>query len=348
MKFFKVALYLTCVCLWSLATTAICQSSASLRQETHFIAASVGETVTVQCFLEDDIPTLFYWYKQSLGQEPRLISTFYIKIKRETFQQDFEKEGRFKLDTGLNKHHLIIMDLKISDSAMYYCCSGYVYLFTFGYGTFVSVKDSGTNVQASVSQSPSQTVQSGDSVTLNCTVHTGSCLGEHSVYWFRDSGGSQPGLIYTQGGSNDQCGRKNDRQTQTCEYNLPMKSLSVSHTGTYYCAVASCGHILFGNGTHIKHMVSKSNSTVHFLSGALVFTTILLIVLAFSVLTIYNRKKCHCKESQITSTTDITPEAGQQDASDLHYAALRQIKGNRSRREPTNIVDDCVYTAVRR
>lgn len=85
--------------------------------------------------------------------------------------------------------------------------------------------------------------------------------------------------------------------------------------------------------------VSKSNSTVHFLSGALVFTTILLIVLAFSVLTIYNRKKCHCKgnsffsflfkperyycfvsqmtifylhfetESQIISTTDITPEA---------------------------------------
>lgn len=41
--------------------------------------------------------------------------------------------------------------------------------------------------------------------------------------------------------------------------------------------------------------VSKSNSAVHFLSGALVFTTILLIVLVFSVLTIYNRKKCHCK-----------------------------------------------------
>ncbi|XP_075890136.1 uncharacterized protein LOC142893446 isoform X2 [Nelusetta ayraudi] len=344
MKFLKVALYLTCVCLWSLA---ICQTPASPRQEIHFISASVGGTVTIQCLLEHDISTLFYWYKQSLGQEPRLISTFYEQNENGTFHQDFEKEGRFKLDTGLNKHHLIIKNLEISDSATYYCCSGYVYMLTFKHGTFVSVKDSGTNVQASVSQSPSQTVQSGDSVTLNCTVHTGDCLGEHSVYWFRDSGGSQPGLIYTQGGSNDQCGRKNDRQTQTCEYNLPMKSLSVSHTGTYYCAIASCGHILFGNGTRVDIKDDKSDSIVYVLIGALTFTTILLVVLAYSVLKIYKRKKCHCKDSQIVSASDITPEANQQIGDDLHYAAVREQKVKSSRRLRVESGNDSVYASVR-
>lgn len=35
-----------------------------------------------------------------------------------------------------------------------------------------------------------------------------------------------------------------------------------------------------------------------------------------------------------------------QDAVDLHYAALRPMKGTRLRREPTSIVNDCVYAAV--
>uniref|UniRef100_A0A3B4YHW9 Ig-like domain-containing protein n=1 Tax=Seriola lalandi dorsalis TaxID=1841481 RepID=A0A3B4YHW9_SERLL len=105
--------------------------------------------------------------------------------------------------------------------------------------------------QALVHQSGSETIQPGGSVTLSCTVHTGTCDGEHSVYWFKDSEESHPGLIYTHGDRNDQCERKPETQTQTCVYNLPMENLNRSHAGTYYCAVASCGHILFGNGTKL-------------------------------------------------------------------------------------------------
>ncbi len=59
------------------------------------------------------------------------------------------------------------------------------------------------------------------------------------------------GFVYTHGDSNDQCERKPNTQTNTCIYNLPMKNLNLSHAGTYYCAVASCGHIVFGNGTQL-------------------------------------------------------------------------------------------------
>uniref|UniRef100_A0A3P9MF99 Ig-like domain-containing protein n=1 Tax=Oryzias latipes TaxID=8090 RepID=A0A3P9MF99_ORYLA len=106
-------------------------------------------------------------------------------------------------------------------------------------------------IQASVDQSSSENIHAGDSVTLNCTVHTGSCDEEHRVYWFKDSEDSHPGLIYTHGGRNDQCERKNNTQTHSCVYKLSIKNLTESHAGIYYCAVVSCGHILFGNGTKL-------------------------------------------------------------------------------------------------
>ncbi|KAJ8337701.1 hypothetical protein SKAU_G00366670 [Synaphobranchus kaupii] len=36
-----------------------------------------------------------------------------------------------------------------------------------------------------------------------------------------------------------------------CVYNFPKRNLSLSDAGTYYCAVATCGEILFGNGTKL-------------------------------------------------------------------------------------------------
>ncbi|KAM9335612.1 titin-like [Symphorus nematophorus] len=199
----------------------------------------------------DDVTVLFYWYKQTLGQKPKLVSTFYRHNDNSTFHDEFRNNPRFSLDTANIKYDLKISDLQISDSATYYCVGSNFLDFQFCDGITVIVKGSGLNITVFVNQSASESVQPGGSVTLSCTVHTGTCDGEHSVYWFKDSEESHPGLIYTHGGRNDQCERKPDTQTHTCVYNLPMKSLSLSHAGTYYCAVASCGHILFGNGTNL-------------------------------------------------------------------------------------------------
>ena len=227
------------------------KTSSAIYQESSFVSATTGENLTLRCFYRDNVAARFYWYKQPLGQKPQLMSTYYKYERNGIFHNEFQNNPRFTLYTEIHQNHLRMTDLRIADTATYYCASSYSYNFEFAQGTFVSVKGSGLNVPALLNQSASETVQPGGSVTLNCTVHTGTCDGEHSVYWFKHSQESHPGLIYTHGGRNDQCERKDNTQTHTCVYNLPMKSLNLSHAGTYYCAVASCGHILFGDGTKL-------------------------------------------------------------------------------------------------
>ncbi|KAJ8008362.1 hypothetical protein DPEC_G00104040 [Dallia pectoralis] len=146
-------------------------------------------------------------------------------------------------------------NLRLSDAGTYYCAVVSCGEILFGNGTKLEVKGLESESKSVLQQPVSESVQPGDSVTLNCTINTGTCAGDHSVYWFRhDSGESHPGIIYTHGDRSGQC--KNSTETgsptQSCVYNLPKRNLSLSDAGTYYCAVVSCGEILFGNGTNLE------------------------------------------------------------------------------------------------
>ncbi|XP_076581221.1 immunoglobulin kappa light chain-like [Chaetodon auriga] len=342
-----LALCVTCLFLGRMADMTALNPSSSL----HFMSVSVGENVTLECSYEDSKTIMLYWYKQTLGQKPQLVSQFYKHDKRDALNGEFKDDPRFELLTTTGKHHLKISNVQISDSATYHCIRGYSYLYEFLGGTVIHVKGSGVNIPTLVHQSASETIQPGGSMTLNCTVQTGTCDGEHSVYWFKNSEESHPGLIYTHGGRNDQCERKPNIQTHTCVYNLPMKSLNLSHDGTYYCAVASCGHILFGKGTKLDFKDEAdflSLTLVCFLSGALAFTTILVVLLAFAAYRMYKTTSCQCTESQTRSSAAVTSNAeGYQDADNLHYAAVRTNKASRSTRQRDDTGSECVYSSVR-
>uniref|UniRef100_A0A671XXY4 Ig-like domain-containing protein n=1 Tax=Sparus aurata TaxID=8175 RepID=A0A671XXY4_SPAAU len=327
MLLIRLTVYVLCFFIFSSAhMTTLKQSLLD------FQSADVGANMTLLCSCQDDKTVMFHWYKQTVGETPALVSTFYKHNNKGNFHNEFKNTSRFSMDTENLQCYLRISDLRISDSATYYCVGTNLFdnVFEFCEGTTISVKGSGLNIPAWIHQSASEIIQPGGSVTLNCTVHTGTCDGEHSVYWFKHSQEAHPGLIYTHGGRNDQCERKDNIQTHTCVYNLPTKSLNLSHTGTYYCAVASCGHILFGNRTNgdLKDEVDSLVS-VYFLSAALTFTTVLVVLLALSL---YKMNKINC---QCTDTES------------LHYAALRAHKPNRSRRQRNNTDSECVYSSVK-
>ncbi|XP_056298671.1 uncharacterized protein LOC130211728 isoform X1 [Pseudoliparis swirei] len=347
--------------------------ASSVHQENSFLSVQTGENLTLKCFYSG-VEAKLYWYKETLGQKPRHISSSYKYDAKGTFSDEF-KNPRFTLDVGMSTNHLGITALQISDSATYYCASGFSSNLVFIEGITVSVRGSGVSVPVLVHQSASETIQPGGSVTLSCTVHTGTCDGEHSVYWFKDSEESHPGLIYTHGGRNDQCERKASTQkTHTCVYNLPMKSLNRSDAGTYYCAVASCGHMLFGDGTKLDFEEEvHSLVLVYFLSGALTFTSILSVVLVFSLCMVNKRNRGGCtgtvttilrldslysfivrgtflsfSESHARCPAPFTTNLeGEHNEDNIHYAVVREKKVNRPRRQRNSTEPECLYSDIK-
>uniref|UniRef100_A0A672QXE5 Uncharacterized LOC107603130 n=1 Tax=Sinocyclocheilus grahami TaxID=75366 RepID=A0A672QXE5_SINGR len=137
---------------------------------------------------------------------------------------------------------------KPSDSATYYCVVSSYYTIGMGAGTRLLVK----GIHIILQQSSIDKLHPGDSVSLQCSIFTESCAGEHSVYWFRQSLGESQGVLYTKGERNGQCENSTESQTQSCVYNLFKSNISHSDAGIYYCAVAACGEILFGKGTELN------------------------------------------------------------------------------------------------
>uniref|UniRef100_A0A3B1K8J5 Ig-like domain-containing protein n=1 Tax=Astyanax mexicanus TaxID=7994 RepID=A0A3B1K8J5_ASTMX len=211
----------------------------------------VGENISLTCNFTSLDATATAWFKQIPGEKPlRIVSAF--RAASVEFDNGFDKRGRFIALREANKFTLNITNAETSDSAIYYCSvAAYA---SIGLGTctvlrlfvcFLIQKKMNTALNNTLKQ---------------CSILTNRCSEDHSVYWFRHgSGESDPGIIFTHGNRSDQCKKSSETvsPTQSCIYKLPKNNLSLSDAGTYYCAVAACGEILFGNGTKLDFTGGK-------------------------------------------------------------------------------------------
>uniref|UniRef100_A0A4W5RH43 Novel immune-type receptor 9 n=1 Tax=Hucho hucho TaxID=62062 RepID=A0A4W5RH43_9TELE len=316
-------------------------NTAAQSSEMHLVTANVGETVTLHCFYKGNLALYFIWYKQTLGDNLQILSVFYKYNKNATFYHEFKGNTRFSVQSGEGINHLKISDMQLSDSATYYCGNSYANQVEFGEGAILIVKGSGSRHMTVLQQPVSESVQPGDSVTLNCTIHTQTCVGEHSVYWFRHgSVESLPGIIYTHGDRSDQCEKRSEAgsPTQSCVYNLSKRNLSLSDAGTYYCAVASCGEILFGNGTKLD--IQDLLLLVYCLGVFLTFCITIKICMKMFIL---NNNIWYYFPLPLYNCFSQA-----QDADNLHYVALNlSNKKNRSRRQRSNMEEETVYAGIR-
>ncbi|CAB1351635.1 unnamed protein product, partial [Coregonus sp. 'balchen'] len=274
-------------------------------------------------------------------------------MERDTvYSGDFNGTNRLNVKRGVDSFNLTISKTQLGDSATYYCGAIEVGKVKFGQGAVLIVKDLESNSMSVLQQPVSESVQPGDSVTLNCTIHTETCVGEHSVYWFRHgSGESRPGIIYTHGERSDQCAKSPEAgsPTQSCVYNLPKKKLSLSDAGTYYCAVASWGDTVWERD-QAGHSRADPLLLEYCLGVALAFSLILIIVLACIMYKMNQRKCLQCRGpvSMTTCPSVSSTDAGAQDADNLHYVALNlRNKKNRSGRQRSQMEEETVYAGIR-
>ncbi|TNM93510.1 uncharacterized protein [Takifugu rubripes] len=314
-----------------------------ITQDPRVLMAQIGQTVTLKCFCGEDSVTFFSWYQQSLGRKPEIISSRMRHNKEAAIYPSFK--GRFEVESKETINHLTIADLLLSDSATYYCGILEFNSLEFGEGTFLYVTMPLSNIQGVVYQPALDPVRPGDSVQLSCEAHGEKCKGEQSLYWFRQTKG-EPVIMYQNEGN---C--VDEAHNRKCTLTYSIKSVNSSDEGMYYCALASCGKLVFGNGTQVQLTKSKVELlVVYCLSSALAVSIILLFVLAFTSYTLKRQICSVCKgtvdHQSISAGSDITSH----DAGNLHYAAVglkTSSEGDLGEEEYQHVKSVCVYSTIK-
>ncbi|XP_069027624.1 immunoglobulin superfamily member 3-like [Embiotoca jacksoni] len=313
----------------------------------------IGEPVTLTCSLLKFSSVRFKWYKQSAGDNLKLIVT--LLTSTSAFEPEFP-QSRFQAHLHDGFSNLTILRTVQEDEGMYHCTSA-DWINTAWTGTYLLVK--GNNVQTSnytVTQWPTASGPGRDSATLQCSILSDpehmKCPGHHSVFWFRvGSDESHPDTIYTDRHRNNECDEKYDAQ-KSCVYRFS-KNISSSDAGTYFCAVATCGRILFGNISKL-HLAQTTHSV-------LIERVILIVCLAISVIgnVVLICKIRVCEQRRASGTESALSET-QKDASrqpiddtteaehNLNYAPLNfsERKATRGRKK-REFAEDCVYSQVK-
>uniref|UniRef100_A0A3Q0S891 Ig-like domain-containing protein n=1 Tax=Amphilophus citrinellus TaxID=61819 RepID=A0A3Q0S891_AMPCI len=336
------------LCIFLALLYKICQVLAgnmpSVLQESGIKTAKVGAEVTLECRCQDDAVTFLSWYQQSLGGKPEIISTRMKHNPEAEIYPKYKKRFRVIVESQNSVEYLKIANLSLSDSGTYYCGVLVFNAIEFGQGVFLHVKTSVTNIGSAIAQPTLKPLRLGQSLNLNCTVEAEPCTGEPNFYWFRH-GASQSAVMYPSEGHTCTSISKETPHRQNCTLNLAIKSVSSSDAGIYYCALASCGEIIFGNGTKVEIVVPPV--LVYCLSVALAVSIIVLLVLAFIMYKLRKRLCSVCKGTVSHQTCSAVSDAVSQDADHLHYAALNLKRSTKQHRQEENVDNVCVYSRVK-
>ncbi|XP_030595574.1 signal-regulatory protein beta-2-like [Archocentrus centrarchus] len=215
----------------------------------------LGEPANLTCVLPKGLSSRkVYWYKQSLGGALKLIVTLYKNAAPE-YGPEFSSL-RFHLHNDNSFSNLTILTTAQEDEGIYHC--GILeWINPQWNGTYLLVKgNSQRTSNYTVVQWPTAfgPARPGDTATFNCSVLSDSdnlCPGYFNVLWFRaGSDKSHPNMVSTDRNRHNDCESRFDSQNR-CVYRFS-KNVSSSDAGTYYCAVAACGEMLFGNGTTLE------------------------------------------------------------------------------------------------
>ncbi|XP_061580837.1 uncharacterized protein LOC133446779 [Cololabis saira] len=320
--------------------------------QTSLTETKLGDNVTLSCRPSDSERSLFYWYKMNFGHMiQRVLMGSFNKL---TLEAQFQN-SRYDVKKVGNGYALEIKNVSKDDEATYFCQVGAAYTMEFINVTFLAVNEpkqmhQDVNVRQS---SDVEFVSLGTAVKLHCSLlsknnaHVNQCPDENRVYWYRAGSESHPGAIYK---SRSTC---DDPAGGSCFYHLSKAINKSSDAGTYYCAVLTCGEILFGKGTKVE--IKSDLQLMVIILGALLACSVLVNI----TLILARRKQkpvCdHCK-GEVPASQKVLQDGSavdhqshvDADEDGINYVALdfpsRKAKRWKNNRESS---EDCTYSSMK-
>ncbi|XP_014913354.1 signal-regulatory protein beta-2-like [Poecilia latipinna] len=223
------------------------------------ITVELGQSVTLTCAfsLKYQNNKWIFWYKQSAGDTLDL-----IVMQQGTTNPNYGPAFSASKFSVTNYSSLTIFTTVQQDEGMYHCAQMEALDFMWS-GTYVSIKGITERTSNYIVISQPTISEPTGSETLQCSVLSDSenttCSGEPSAFWFRARSEKYfPDMIYAEGKKAENCEKRSD-SPKRCFYNFS-KNISSSDTGTYYCAVATCGQIIFGNEINRRNGKTNENN----------------------------------------------------------------------------------------
>uniref|UniRef100_A0A3P9AR30 Immunoglobulin domain-containing protein n=1 Tax=Maylandia zebra TaxID=106582 RepID=A0A3P9AR30_9CICH len=266
----------------------------------------VGENINLTC-PRRDVGTLF-WLKLVSGDFPKILG-------RSFSSQTADQRIRTVTDPGI--FDLYITEAQQSDTGVYICMKTANRELTFLNGTYLKIEVFTSfsfffpflfKLPPFTTTPPSDSVHQEHTVTLQCSVFhdflNKTCPVDDNVFCLS----AEPHQSHL----DSNCAHVNGRSDpqKSCNYTFS-KIVSSSDEGTYYCAVATCWELFFGNGTKLQIGRTLNNMTASFLC----LSESLIISFLFFL------------EQKAGSEFTVLTESGH----DLNYAALH-FSGNKSAR----------------
>nr|XP_033489731.1 uncharacterized protein LOC117261438 [Epinephelus lanceolatus] len=326
-----------------LSTLSLIQT-AEVAEQISLTVVEPGGSLNLTCPFFGNEAGLFYWYKLKFGY---MVQTVAAGTFRTVNLHVLFDNSRFTVTKVNSQYVLNIRNVSKEDEATYFCQAGSAYIMKFINGMLLVVNDHKNQKKSFyVKQNPeAEWVEQGERVTLECSLvstnkeTSDECPGEHSVYWFRSrSGESNPSIIYTQ---------SDEQEERSCFYSLSKTIQTSSDTGTYYCAVVTCGEILFGEGTKVE----TKNQLCPYLVvlGILLGCSVIVIV----ALIIFRNRKPVCENQRggasiHDGSADDQASNVDDEAVAMNYVALDFPSRNAKRWTNTReFPQDCLYSGTR-
>ncbi|XP_015259463.1 PREDICTED: uncharacterized protein LOC107104065 [Cyprinodon variegatus] len=270
---------------------------------------------------------------------------------------DVSKIPRIQTKQNGQQFLLHINEAQQKDTGLYYCLKVSGPELIFMNGTFVKIEGQESVVNVVLQKNPSTTIHPENPGTLQCSVLSKSewstCPADNRVYWFRaGSDDSHPNFLYLQEISQAECERSPGvPSAQTCLHNFS----DISNAGTYYCAVAACGQILFGNGAKLKGVQSAiiedfSKLVLSLLISALVISFAVISCLVYKI----KKKTCGCCKAHVVGIDDNQSQQKEEDTliySSPQFTMNKTEKARRGNLNPAQeemVVTNVIYTDVKR